>query len=138
MRGTRKKKSKSDLLYRSGFEQKVQADLACKGIHCEYETLKLKYTVPAKERTYTPDFVLPNGIILETKGYFDAENFTKMVLVIQQHSHLDIRLVFQRPNNKIRKGSKTTYAMKCDKLGIRWGVPSDIEKWAKEPARKYT
>lgn len=127
----RKKRSNTNL-YRSGFEQKVTDVLRSEGVAHEYETLKLKYTIPASSHTYTPDVILSNGIIVETKGFFDADGFKKMVLVIAQNPDLDIRICFQQPNNKIRKGSKTTYAMKCDKLGIKWGTISDILAWSKE------
>ncbi len=33
-----------------------------------YEGYTLRYTVPAKVGRYTPDFLLPNGIVIETKG----------------------------------------------------------------------
>lgn len=127
-----RKKRASKSLYRSGYEEKVTDLLRSEGIAHEYETIKLNYTIPASKHSYTPDIILSNGVIVETKGYLDSENFLKMTLVIQQNPHLDIRICFQQPNNKIRKGSKTTYGMKCDKLGIKWGTVNDILAWSKE------
>ena len=55
--------------YRSGFEDDVAKELRSKGIKFTYEKEKIKW-VDLKVRTYTPDFVLSNGIIIETKGRF--------------------------------------------------------------------
>ncbi len=82
--------------------------------------MKLAYTIPASLHRYTPDFVLPNGIIIETKGIFDAQDRAKQLLVRAQWPDLDIRMVFQHPNGKINPGSKTTYGQWCDAQGIRW------------------
>ena len=124
------------MLYRSGYEEQVSSYLSSIKVKAEYENVKLKYTKPATNHTYTPDFELPNGILVECKGYIDADTFLKMKFVISQNPDKDIRMCFQNPNNKIRKGSKTTYAMKCDKLGIKWGTIQDLEKWSKELPKK--
>jgi hypothetical protein len=83
---------------------------------------------------YTPDFILPNGVILEAKGYFKPEDRRKMLAVKKQHPHLDIRLVFQQPLNTLTKTSKTTYAMWAEKNGFLWApfhaIPLD---WFNDP-----
>ena len=61
------------------------------GVSFEYETTKVDYTIA---HNYTPDFVLSNGVILETKGYWDDEDRRKMRNIKQQHPELDIRMVF--------------------------------------------
>lgn len=86
-----------------------------------YEGEKVKYTVPAKNRNYIPDFRLPNGIYVEAKGKFDREAREKMALVVEQNPDKDIRLLFMR-NNKIAKGSKTTYTDWCRARGIASAV----------------
>ena len=58
--------------YRSGLEGITAEWLRSRGIDPQYEAIKLKYTKPESPHTYTPDFILPNGIIIETKGVFDA------------------------------------------------------------------
>ena len=50
---------------------------------------------------YKPDFVLPNGIIIETKGQFLSSDRTKHKLIAKQNPLLDIRFVFSNPNTKI-------------------------------------
>ena len=55
--------------YRSGLEEAMAENLKERGISFTYEEDKIKW-LDSKERTYTPDFVLENGIIVETKGRF--------------------------------------------------------------------
>lgn len=104
--------------WRSGLEEKIQLDLRSKGVAFEYETVKLAYTVPESAHSYRPDFLLPNGIIVESKGLFSLEDRKKHLLVKEQHPSLDIRFVFSRSASPIRKGSKTTYADWCRKNGF--------------------
>lgn len=103
--------------YRSGLEERLARWLTLNDHPFDYEPRKLAYTLEAK---YIPDFVLPNGVILEAKGYFPYEDRRKMVAVKKSHPELDIRMVFQNPNTKIDKRSKTTYAMWCEKNGFPW------------------
>jgi hypothetical protein len=108
--------------YRSGFEIKVARYLGEKEAPFEYESRQLKFTVPAKKRSYTADFILlPKGIYLESKGKFDRESREKMALVIEQNPDKDIRILFMR-NNPISKGSKTRYVDWCEARGIKCAV----------------
>lgn len=120
--------------YRSGLEKRIADDLEARGIPYEYEKLKLKYTVPERQATYTPDFViLANGIIVEAKGVFDVADRQKHILVKQQQPDLDIRFVFSSANKPIRKGSKTTYAAWCEEHGFKFAEKLIPPEWAKEP-----
>lgn len=119
--------------WRSGLEQKVQEDLAARGVPYRYEEVKVRYTKPETDHTYTPDFILPNGVIVETKGMFDVEDRKKHVLVRKQHPNLDIRLVFSRSASPIRKGAKTTYASWCAKEGIPFADKMIPQAWIDEP-----
>ena len=103
--------------YRSGLEKQVADLLSGLGISFEYESHKLGYVI---QHHYTPDFILPNGVVLETKGYFDAKDRRKVLAVKRDNPYLDLRMVFQAPFNKINKKSKTTYAKWCDKHDIPW------------------
>ena len=118
--------------YRSGLESEIAASLLSKGIDPQYETLKIKYLKPSRNSTYTPDFVLPNGIIVETKGRFVTADRQKHLLIKDQHPHLDIRFVFTNPNARISKTSKTTYAMWCDKHGFLYAKGSIPDEWLSE------
>lgn len=118
--------------FRSGLEEKVADALMSKGVKATYETTKIKYIVPAKERTYTPDFVLPNGIIVETKGRFLTADRQKHLLVKEQHPDLDIRFIFSNAQQKINKYSKTTYAEWCEKNGFKYAEKNIPEEWLYE------
>lgn len=117
--------------YRSGLEVKVAKQLEEVGVKAEYETTKIKYHVE-EDHTYTPDFVLPNGIIVETKGRFVLEDRKKHLLVKSQHPHLDIRFVFTNSKTKIRKGSPTSYADWCSKNGFIYADKLIPKEWLNE------
>lgn len=112
--------------YRSGFESDLAKDLGKSKIRFEYETLKLSYTL---KKTYTPDFILPNGVIVEAKGVLDPDTRQKMLAVKTQHPSLDIRLVFQNANNKLRKGSNTRYWQWAEKNGFPWADKRIPKQW---------
>lgn len=105
------------MAFRSGLEEKVADLMVDLGVKYEYESTKIPYIIA---HNYTPDFVLPNGILLECKGYWDAKDRRKVKSVKEQHPELDLRMVFQSPFNTISKKSKTTYAKYCEKLEIPW------------------
>lgn len=126
------KKTKSpEIKSRSGFERKGIAFLRSKGIDFKYESRRLPYTVPAKNKHYVPDFELPNGILVEFKGKFDRETREKMLLAIAQNPKEDIRILFMR-NNKLSKQYKTRYGDFCDKHKIKWAANDEgiiPEEW---------
>lgn len=117
--------------FRSGLEEKVGEQLNKLYGSVKYETEKIKYTIN-EIRTYTPDFKLPNGIIIETKGRFTPDDRKKHLLIKEQYPGLDIRFVFSNSNNKIRKGSKTSYADWCTKNGYLYADKLIPEEWLKE------
>ena len=120
--------------YRSKYEEDVCSRLDKAKILFDYETINLHYQV-TEQRKYIPDVILPNGIIVELKGRFTAKDRKKMLLVIAQHPDLDIRMVFMRPNNKLNKHSRTTYAQWCDKNNVKWANKYIPEEWIKEKKR---
>jgi len=119
--------------YRSGLEQKVAAEYAALSIPVQYEEDLIRYNVPGRGARYTPDFVQPNGIIVETKGRFETADRQKHILIKGQHPDLDIRFVFSNPQSRISKTSQTTYAMWCDKHGFLYAARSVPQSWVYEP-----
>ena len=115
--------------YRSGLEEVVARQLVGRDIPFEYETLKIKFSKPPKSCTYTPDFILPNGIIIETKGRLMPEDREKHLLIKAQYPELDIRFVFTNSKNKINKGSPTTYREWCDKNNYKWADRVIPREW---------
>lgn len=121
--------------FRSGLEDKIAAQLRAMGIDPRYEEAVIAYVQPARKSKYTPDFILPNGIIIETKGRFMTKDRQKHLLVKKQHPHLDIRFVFSNARQRISKISKTTYAMWCEKHGFLFADRAIPLSWIKEPPR---
>ena len=120
--------------FRSGLEEKVAEYLASTGVGFSFETLKVPYVKPETKHIYTPDFILDNGIIIETKGRWMMEDRKKHILIRKQHPNLDIRILFQNAHAKISKGSKTSYADFCEKHGIPYAHREIPVAWLKEKA----
>lgn len=122
--------------FRSGLEDTVNDMLKENGKSFSYESEKISYIQPETKHNYTPDFVLNkidgSKMYVETKGRWVKTDRLKFDLIFDQYPGIDIRFVFQNPNAKLYKGSKTTYAQYCDKKGWLWakkGIPDD---WLKE------
>ena len=112
--------------FRSGLEHRVWKNLKQRHVKdAAYEAIKISYVIPASSHSYTPD-------IIEVKGRLVKADRDKHLLIKEQHPNLDIRFVFQSANNKIRKGSKTTYAQWCDKNDIKWCEKIIPDTWLKE------
>jgi hypothetical protein len=119
---------------RSGYERKLWKFLQSNDVDFSYESVSIPYKVPVKNRRYTPDFILFNGIYVEAKGKLDAKAREKMQLVVEQHPDLDIRILLMR-DNKISKQSKTRYSDWCRKVGIKYHVSEHGEippEWMEE------
>jgi hypothetical protein len=118
-------------MYRSGLEQEAAAFLKDRQQKVEYEKLKIEWE-DLKYRTYTPDFELDNGIIIETKGIFSPADRRKHLEIQKQHPNLDIRFVFSNANAKLYKGAKSRYSDWCDKNNFLWSHRVIPESWLKE------
>ena len=122
--------------YRSGLEEQVGAQLAEKGIAFLYEEVKVPFTQPSKDRKYSPDFILPNGLIIETKGRFETADRQKHLWIAEQHPDLDLRIVFSNSRNRISKQSRTTYGLWCDTKGFTYADKTIPDSWLKEPVNR--
>jgi hypothetical protein len=123
--------------FRSGLEEVNSEHIKrVLGLPVLYELLKVRYAVPLSFHTYTPDFELPNGIIVETKGMWENKDRVKHLLVKAQYPELDIRLVFTRAKTAIAPGAKTTCGQWADKHGFKWAEKLIPAEWAKEPGPK--
>jgi len=119
--------------YRSGLEVSVARQLEAAGIKFGYEDRKIYYTKPETKTFYRPDYILPNGIVIETKGRFMPDDRKKHLLLKQQYPDLDIRFVFTRSKTRINKTSKTTYAAWCEKNGFLYADTRIPQAWLDEP-----
>ena len=119
--------------FRSPLEKRVAEALDETGAGWEYESARLLYHV---ERTYTPDFlvdtIMGRSFYVEAKGYFTSADRTKLLAVREQNPGIDIRLVFQRANNKLSKRSRTTYAQWADKHDFKWAEGTVPNAWLYE------
>ena len=120
--------------YRSGLELKTAKYLDDLLIKYKYEKVKIEWE-DLTYRTYTPDFVLYNGIIIETKGMFTAADRKKHLAIKKQHPQLDIRFVFENSNRRLRKGAKTRYYQWCNRYDFDYYGRIIPEEWLKEKGK---
>jgi hypothetical protein len=132
---TNQQKKQTKISFRSGLEERLASQLNSLGVNYKYETLVIRFTKPQKETRYTPDFILPNNIIIEAKGRFLTKDRQKHLLIQKQHPNLDIRFVFSNPNQRISKISKTTYAVWCQTNNFKYAKETIPVEWINEKRR---
>lgn len=128
---------KKKLNFRSGFEEKVYENAVSSGRELDYEPENpvVRYVVPAR---YLPDFRLPNGVLVECKGYFDGRARAKMSRIKRDNPSLDIRFLFQRANNHITKSKNSLqYWQWAERHGFKWAEGTSIpQEWWDEPKKE--
>ena len=80
---------------------------------------------------YVPDMILPNGIVIEVKGWFPLPDRRKMEGVIKSNEGIDLRMVFSDPWTK--QGQLVSPGTWCDKRGITWAAHAIPREWLNEP-----
>ena len=114
-------------------EVRCAADLHTKKIAYAYENVTFTYQYNPQK--YTPDFELYGSkgekIYIEYKGKLDNMTRRKMLAVKTCNPDMVLHFVFEKASNKIRKGSKTTYAMWAEKHGFEWSEHYVKEEWIK-------
>lgn len=120
--------------FRSGLEKTICEKLTNDSVEFSYEKTKIEWEDLAY-RTYTPDVILLNGIIVEIKGMFTAADRRKHLKIKQQHPELEIRFVFESSRRKLRKGAKSSYADWCIKHGFRYYDKEIPEDWLREKGK---
>lgn len=120
----------------SGFEAATAKYLRMLGVGFKHHPCKIPYTRPQESKKYTPDFMLENGILIETKGEFLPKDRKKHLLIQAQHPDLDIRFVFTNPYQKLTDTGKQTYADWCNKHGFKWAHGTIPNTWMKEDDTK--
>lgn len=122
---------------RSYEERVVQEALRGLSLPFQYECTKLDYVLRKK---YTPDFSV-EGVHVEVKGWWPPEDRAKLKAVRLGNPNDVILVILVRPQTKISKTSKTTYAQWCEQWGISW-VPFDkdpevIRQWVENVLSKF-
>ena len=122
--------------YRSGLEEDVAEQFTERGLPTFYETETLTFEVPAQKRRYTPDFPVErkdgSRFFVETKGRFTTSDRMKHLHFKKSRPDIEIRFVFNRSKTPIKKGSKTTYAMWCEKNGFLFADKLIPDEWFEE------
>ncbi len=122
-------------MYRSEFERVVCEDLESRQVKFQYEPHTLSYIVPEVKRTYLPDLILSNGIVIELKGWFPLQQRQKMLHVRKSNPNLDIRIVLMKASVKIHKKSKTTLGDWCTKNKFTWAAERIPKSWIREKGK---
>lgn len=128
VRGTRVKTDTHH--FRSKFEASIYgtAKAARKQLDYEPKDALVRYDIHFR---YLPDWKLPNGILVESKGRLDVWDRRKHLAIKEQHPHLDIRFLFQNSRMKISKAGMT-YGEWATKHGFIYADSSIPLEWWKE------
>jgi hypothetical protein len=130
--------------FRSKFELGIAKQLKEAGIKYDYEKESFEYftkvrggicedcdgTHTIQRHWYTPDFFLPNGLLIEAKGHFTASNRATLKAVRDSHDSIDLRLLFQS-DNKISRNSGTRCSEWCEQHGFDYAIRTIPEEWYK-------
>jgi hypothetical protein len=99
--------AKKKVVMRSGFEERIRANLEQRKVKYEYETEKLKYIKsccpkckhPIDAGVYTPDFIFRRTagvhLYVEAKGRFTAPDRKKLVSVMRDNKGINLRILLQ-------------------------------------------
>ena len=114
--------------FRSDLEGQVADILEKQYVNYMFEPHRIQYSV---EKKYTPDLLLPNGILIEVKGWFKADDQRKHKLIKLQHPELDIRFVFGRLKSKVQGGRFTCQSW-CEKYDFQYAESFVPNSWLHE------
>jgi len=91
------------------------------------------WTYQHEPQKYKPDFkvTMPDNSCqyYEAKGKLTDATRKKMVSVKRCNPDKDLKLIFERANNKLRAGGKMTYGTWADKTKIPWNEKHVKEEW---------
>ena len=73
---------------RSRLEERFESMLKDFDVPYEYEVTKIPYTIPESNHTYTVDFTLSNGVLIEVKGYLSDYAERRKYLVVHTYAVL--------------------------------------------------
>jgi len=133
--------------YRSTAEEVLAENLINSGIGFKYESLKLNYEKPVRKgkckdcdgkkvvkvATYTPDFVLDNGIIIEYKGRLTASDRSKLIAVKKTNPEIHLRLLFGS-DNKLAKNNNKRYSQWAAEHGFDYAIGTPPRRWLRKPS----
>ena len=106
-------------VFKSKLEEKVWARLKTTYPSVKYEPDKIPFIQPAKDRNYIPDFKIGN-VYIEAKGKLDLATRQKMLWFRDSNPDIRVIFLFQNPDNKLTKRSKTTYWEWAEANNFEW------------------
>lgn len=125
--------------FRSGDEMDVADWLIAQGAKFDYESQQFTWeeaianarcpdcgTQATARRTYTPDFFLQNGRIIEVKGRFTVKD--RKIALAMRDQGVDISYLFMK-NNTLSPKSTTRYTEWCEKHGLECALKEIPEEW---------
>jgi hypothetical protein len=115
-------------VYKSGFESKFKDACLTQGWDLPYEADRIKYVIPAKTHTYTPDFTVTKNVYIETKGLWGATDRKKALFIKEQFPDVKILYVLYR-DQRLFKSSSTTYLDWAQKVGLKACTFVDSKTW---------
>lgn len=121
--------------FKSKYESLVYNSAIKAGYQLKYEPRGTKMVYVLPPRQYQIDFILANGIYVETKGFLRYDDLRKMVAVKAANPDKDIRIVFMKADKLIRKGGAMTYAGWAEKNGFPWAEGLIPDAWFNEKAK---
>jgi hypothetical protein len=131
--------TKKVLVVKSGLEKAIAEQLDDERIKYGYETIKLPWDDrnPRAEcaecgaksvfqkRVYIPDFILPDGSIIEGKGRLTSDDRKLLKGVRARNPDTVIRIIFAR-DNRLSKKSKTRYSDWATQFGFEYTIGARI------------
>ena len=114
-------------------ERDVADDLTGRDVGYGYEATRIKFT---STHSYVPDFVLPNGVLVEVKGWFKPSDRAKHLRIKEQHPDIDIRFVFSNARQKLSRNSITNYGQWCYRYGFIWAEKKIPQGWLNESSKR--
>lgn len=133
---------KRDSGYRSKKEEELAEWLSTHDIGFQYESLKLDYQKPIRKglcnecgksnvvqkSSYTPDFVLENGTIIEYKGRLTRKDRTKLLSVLKCNPGIKLKLLFGS-DNKLEKNNNKRYSQWATENGFDYALGTPPRRW---------
>lgn len=85
-----------------------------------------------QQRSYTPDFFLANGVVIEVKGRLTRRDRKILIGVRKANTDLDLRLIFDK-NNRIHKRAKSRCSDWAERYNFQFSLKGVVpEEWTKE------
>jgi hypothetical protein len=111
-------------------EVRFAAALNSNSVPFKYEDDQFTYQYDPQK--YTVDFTIKKAdrskTYFEYKGKLDGATRKKLRAIKKSNPDVDLRLVFEKPNNKLYRGAKMRYWEWAERHGFKWYDCRDVKK----------